>query len=106
MIDAVIRAWGIALAMGWEILCPLIIGFALSAVVQAAVSRRHMSPTMHRCRREIIGFQAGEGTTAQAISSKLSSCPRIIKFHNGVGGSQLEHDEAGNCRPPCAKSKS
>jgi hypothetical protein len=35
MIDAVIRALGVALAMGWEILWPLILGFALSAVVQA-----------------------------------------------------------------------
>jgi uncharacterized protein len=33
MIDAVIRALGMALAMGWEILWPLILGFALSAVV-------------------------------------------------------------------------
>jgi len=29
MIDAVIRALGMALAMGWEILWPLILGFAL-----------------------------------------------------------------------------
>ena len=38
MVDAVIRALEMALAMGWEILWPLILGFALSAVVQAAVS--------------------------------------------------------------------
>ena len=37
MIEAVIRALGMALAMGWEILWPLILGFALSGVVQAAV---------------------------------------------------------------------
>jgi hypothetical protein len=88
MIDAAIRALGTALAMGWEILCPLIIGFALSAVVQAAVLRRHMSPTMHRCRREKIASRPVR-TTAQAISSKLSSCPRFLNFHNGLGGSQL-----------------
>jgi hypothetical protein len=37
MIDAVTRALGMALAMGWEILWPLILGFALSAVVKATV---------------------------------------------------------------------
>ena len=40
MIDALMRALGIALAMGWEILWPLILGFALSGVVQAAVSKQ------------------------------------------------------------------
>jgi len=43
MVDAVIRALEIALVMGWEILWPLILGFALSAVVQAVVSHQQMS---------------------------------------------------------------
>src|ERR1700749_4867109 len=43
MVDAVIRALQIALAMGWEILWPLILGFALSAAVQAVVSKQQMS---------------------------------------------------------------
>ena len=43
MIDAVMHALGIALAMGWEILWPLILGFALSAAVQAVVSKQQMS---------------------------------------------------------------
>src|ERR1700746_3457218 len=38
MIEPIMRALAMALAMGWEILWPLILGFALSAVVQAAVS--------------------------------------------------------------------
>jgi len=32
-----------AFAMGWEILWPLILGFALSAVIQAIVSQKEMS---------------------------------------------------------------
>jgi hypothetical protein len=71
MIDAAKRALGTALAMGWEIIWPLIIGFAPSAVVQAVVSRRHMSPTMHRCRREIIGFQAGENNCPSDLLQAL-----------------------------------
>src|SRR5580704_12713853 len=43
MIDAIWRALGMALAMGWEILWPLILGFALSAVVQAVVSHQELS---------------------------------------------------------------
>src|ERR1700738_4606879 len=43
MIDAVMRALEMAFAMGWEILWPLFLGFALAAVVQAAVSHQEMS---------------------------------------------------------------
>src|SRR5882672_5220983 len=43
MMDAILRALDMAFAMGWEILWPLILGFALSAVVQAVVSHREMS---------------------------------------------------------------
>jgi uncharacterized membrane protein YraQ (UPF0718 family) len=39
---AIARALSLALAMGWEILWPLILGFALSATVQAFVSKRQM----------------------------------------------------------------
>jgi hypothetical protein len=43
MVDAVIRTLEMALAMGWQILWPLILGFSLSAVVLAAVSSQQMS---------------------------------------------------------------
>jgi len=38
-----LHALQMALAMGWEILWPLILGFALSGVVQAVVSHHGMS---------------------------------------------------------------
>jgi len=37
MTESILRALSMAFAMGWEILWPLIVGFALSAVVQAVV---------------------------------------------------------------------
>src|SRR5438552_3384909 len=43
MIDGLVHALGMAFAMGWEILWPLILGFTLSAAVQAVVSHREMS---------------------------------------------------------------
>jgi uncharacterized membrane protein YraQ (UPF0718 family) len=65
MIEAVLRALGMALAMGWEILWPLILGFALSAAVQAVVSKQQMSCRMTGLRS--IG-------TALALGAASSSC--------------------------------
>src|SRR3984893_3438968 len=67
MIDAVIRALEMALAMGWEILWPLILGFALSAVVQAAVSHQQMSRLLPDDRTRSIA-------TALALGAASSSC--------------------------------
>jgi uncharacterized protein len=67
MVDAVIRALEIALAMGWEILWPLILGFALSAVVQAVVSHREMARLLPDDRPRSIA-------TALALGAASSSC--------------------------------
>jgi uncharacterized membrane protein YraQ (UPF0718 family) len=67
MIDAVIRALEIALAMGWEILWPLILGFSLSAVVQAVVSKQQMSQLLPDDRPRSIA-------TALALGAASSSC--------------------------------
>jgi hypothetical protein len=67
MIDAVIGALGMALAMGWEILWPLILGFALSALVQAAVSHQQMSRLLPDDRPRSIA-------TALALGAASSSC--------------------------------
>ena len=40
---ALVSALSMAFAMGWEILWPLILGFALSGVVQAVISHKEMS---------------------------------------------------------------
>src|SRR5437588_1147443 len=67
MIDAVERALGMAFAMGWEILWPLILGFALSAVVQAVVSHSEMSRMLPDDRPRSIA-------TALALGAASSSC--------------------------------
>src|SRR5215468_9236271 len=67
MIDAVIRALGMAMAMGWEILWPLILGFALSAAVQAVVSKQQMGQLLPDDRPRPIG-------TALALGAASSSC--------------------------------
>src|SRR5262245_36282611 len=67
MIDAVLRALGMALAMGWEILWPLILGFALSAAVQAVVSKQQMSQLLPDDQSRSIA-------TALALGAASSSC--------------------------------
>ena len=53
--------------MGWEILWPLILGFALSAVVQAVVSHQQMSRLLPDDRPRSIA-------TALALGAASSSC--------------------------------
>lgn len=67
MIDAALRALEMAVAMGWEILWPLILGFALSAAVQAVVSHQQMSRLLPNDRPRSIG-------TALALGAASSSC--------------------------------
>src|SRR5215471_18190086 len=67
MIDAVERAFSMAFAMGWEILWPLILGFALSGVVQAVVSHREMARLLPDDRPRSL-------MTATALGAASSSC--------------------------------
>jgi uncharacterized protein len=67
MIDAILRALSMAFAMGWEILWPLILGFALSAVVQAVVSHQEMARLLPDDRPRSIA-------TALALGAASSSC--------------------------------
>jgi uncharacterized protein len=67
MTESILRALSMAFAMGWQILWPLILGFALSAVVQAVVSHRQMS-------RLLPDDRPGSIATALALGAASSSC--------------------------------
>src|SRR5271170_794869 len=67
MTDAVLRALGMAFAMGWQILWPLILGFLLSAVVEAVVSHQQMSRLLPDDRPTSI-------VKALALGAASSSC--------------------------------
>src|SRR5713101_1817763 len=67
MMNAVLRALNMAFAMGWQILWPLVLGFALSAVVQAVVSHREMARLLPDDRPRSIA-------TALALGAASSSC--------------------------------
>jgi uncharacterized protein len=83
MIDAVMRALGIALAMGWEILWPLILGFALSAVVQAVVSKQQMSQLLPDDRPRSIATALALGAAASSCSYAAVALARSI-FRKGA----------------------
>src|SRR3979490_1781622 len=67
VIDAVIEGLWMSFLMAWEILWPLILGFALSAVVQAVVSHKEMSRLLPDDRPRSIA-------TALALGAASSSC--------------------------------
>src|ERR1700739_1618570 len=67
MTESILRALSMASAMGWEILWPLILGFALSAVVEAVVSHQQMSRLLPDDRPRSIA-------TALALGAASSSC--------------------------------
>jgi uncharacterized membrane protein YraQ (UPF0718 family) len=67
MTESMLRALSMAFAMGWEILWPLILGFTLSAVVQAVISHREMARLLPDDRPRSIA-------TALALGAASSSC--------------------------------
>src|SRR6202048_1048600 len=67
MMNTVLRALSMAFAMGWQILWPLILGCALSAVVQAVVSHREMARLLPDDRPRTI-------VKALALGAASSSC--------------------------------
>src|SRR5258708_33653821 len=67
MTESILRALRMAFAMRWEILWPLIIGFTLSAVVQAVVSHRGMA-------RLLPDDGPRSTATALALGAASSSC--------------------------------
>jgi uncharacterized membrane protein YraQ (UPF0718 family) len=67
MTESILRGLSMAFAMGWDILLPLILGFTLSAAVQAVVSRREMARLLPDDRPHSIA-------TALALGAASSSC--------------------------------
>jgi uncharacterized protein len=83
MIDAVGQALGMAFAMGWEILWPLILGFTLSGVVQAIVSHREMSRLLPDDRSRSIGIALALGAASSSCSYAAVALARSI-FRKGA----------------------
>jgi uncharacterized membrane protein YraQ (UPF0718 family) len=78
MMTAVVQALGMAFAMGREILWPLILGFALSAVVQAVVSHREMSRLLPDDSPRSIAIALGLGAASSSCSYAAVALARSL----------------------------
>src|SRR5258708_519666 len=83
MFTAVLQALGMAFAMGWEILWPLILGFALSAVIQAIVSHREMSRLLPDDSTRSVGIALALGAVSSSCSYAAVAIARSI-FRKGA----------------------
>jgi hypothetical protein len=83
MLDAILHALWMAFAMGWEILWPLILGFALSGVVQAVVSHQEMSRLLPDDSPRSIAIALGLGAASSSCSYAAVAITRSI-FHKGA----------------------
>src|SRR5260370_9358586 len=83
MTNAILHALQRALAMGWEILWPLILGFALSGVVQAVVSHREMSRLLPDDSPRSIAIALGLGAASSSCSYAAVALARAV-FRKGA----------------------
>src|SRR5438309_6001755 len=79
----IIHALNMAFAMFWEILWPLILGFALSGVVQAVVSKREMSRLLPDDSPRSLVIACGLGAASSSCSYAAVALARSI-FRKGA----------------------
>jgi uncharacterized membrane protein YraQ (UPF0718 family) len=83
MTESILRALGMAFAMGWEILWPLILGFALSGVVQAVVSHSEIARLLPDDRPRSIGIALALGAASSSCSYAAVALARSL-FRKGA----------------------
>jgi uncharacterized protein len=82
-VDAVLHALGVAGAMTWEILWALILGFALSAVVQAVVRRSSIVRHLGDDRPRTLAVATGLGAASSSCSYAAVALARSL-FRKGA----------------------
>src|ERR1700739_2339803 len=80
---ALVSALSTAFAMGWEILWPLILGFALSGVVQAVVTKAEMSRLLPDSSPRSIAIASALGAASSSCSYAAVALARSI-FRKGA----------------------
>src|SRR6201997_2980340 len=83
MVERFLDALGMAFAMGWEILWPLVLGFTFSAVIQAIISHREMSRLLPDDRSRSIGIALALGAASSSCSYAAVALARSI-FRKGA----------------------
>jgi uncharacterized protein len=83
LISGLSHALWMAFAMLWEILWPLILGFGLSGVVQAVVSKREMSQLLPNDSPKSLAIACGLGAASSSCSYAAVALARSI-FRKGA----------------------
>src|SRR5512132_827543 len=83
MIDAVVHALSVAFGMTWEILWPLILGFTLSGIVQAVVSKREMTKLLPDDSPKTLAIATGLGAGSSSCSYAAVALARSL-FRRGA----------------------
>jgi len=83
VITAISQALWMAFAMLWEILWPLILGFGLSAVVQAVVSKSEMTKLLPNDSPKSLATACGLGAASSSCSYAAVALARSI-FRKGA----------------------
>src|SRR5207302_1125875 len=101
LIAALAHALWMAFAMFWEILWPLILGFGLSGVVQAVVSKSEMSRLLPDDSPKSLAIATGLGAASSSCSyaavalataqfARRNHCHESL-FRDGLGGCVERH---------------
>src|SRR2546430_9960134 len=83
IVDAILRALSLAFAMTWEIVWALILGFALSATVQAVISKSAMSRLLPDDSPRSLAIACGLGAASSSCSYAAVALARSI-FRKGA----------------------
>ncbi len=83
MSESILHALSMAFAMGWEILWPLILGFTLSAVIQAVVSHQEMARLLPDDRPATIAKALALGAASSSCSYAAVAIARSL-FRKGA----------------------
>src|SRR5207245_9514911 len=83
LVTAILHALWVAFGMLWEILWPLILGFGLSAVVQAVVSKGEMRKLLPDDSVKSLAIACGLGAASSSCSYAAVALARSI-FRKGA----------------------
>ncbi len=83
ILQAIQHALTMSYSMGWEILWPLILGFALSGAIQAVVSHKQMSRLLPDDKPKTLAIAAGLGAASSSCSYAAVALARSL-FRKGA----------------------
>jgi len=83
VLAAIVRALGAAFVMGWDILWALVLGFTLSGVVQAVVTKGEMSRLLPDASPRTILLASALGAASSSCSYAAVALARSL-FRKGV----------------------